>query len=74
MKVNTNLLRNWVDEQKKYNPHIKADLMKTARISSSLLEKVICGKVPGPQTRFMLAHATGLKENELFPMSESEAA
>jgi len=72
MKVNTNLLRSWVDKQKKTNPYIKADLQKSVRISHSLLDKVLCGKVPGPQTRFMLAHVTGLNEEELFPVVGSD--
>lgn len=73
MKVNTDLLRNWIKEQKETNPHARVDLVKKARISPSFLEKILCGQMPGPQTRFMLAHATGLNENELFPTMDEAA-
>lgn len=74
VRTNTDLLKSWIKDEKKRNPHVRADLVKKARISPSYLEKILAGRVPSPQTQFMLAHATGLDERELFPMSESEAA
>lgn len=73
MKVNKALLKEWLAKEKETNPHARADLCIAARISPSTLDKIASGYIPGPQARFMLAHATGLNEDELFTKMDEAA-
>lgn len=71
--VNAGLLKDWLKKEKKNNPTARRDLLTSVRISDSLLSKILyCKHVPNEQTRFMLAHITGIKEELLFPPEKKE--
>lgn len=75
LKVNANLLKEWLIAQKKNNPQIRVDLLKATRIAPSTLSGILyANRVPNPQVRLLLAQFTGLDESELFPQAEEKEA
>ena len=72
--TNNELLKSWLKNKKFESNHADADLLISVRISYSSWKKIlyIKGYLPNAQTRLLLAQYTGLSEDELFPIAESD--
>lgn len=70
--INTELLRKWIAKK---DPIGKARLSIDAQVSVSLIDKLVAGtygSVPKDYIRERICDATGLKEDELFPLASNK--
>lgn len=70
--INTELLRKWIA---KHDPIGRARLSIDARVSTSLIDKLLAGTygcIPKDYIRERICVATGLKESDLFPLVTSK--
>lgn len=51
--------------------NFRAELALRAKISTSYVNQLFCGRVPGPKVRIRICRALNIDEGELFRVSEA---
>jgi len=72
--INTDKLRKWLDSRKGTFREAKSGLAESCGVSLDTINRTLRGKKPTTPTQKLIALATGMKQDVLFPTKKGKAA